>query len=259
LSRLTAAQLHALRALRSAYPDAEIAMIGAAALAFHIDMAWRTSIDLDLVIAVAVADLDPSRLPGWRRHPKLEHSWRTDQGVLVDLVPAPSDALDFGELVWPASGHRMNLTGVRQAFQSSKVQLEVDLSIAVASVPAITIMKMSAFVDRPYEREKDLKDLAHILDDYPSLDDDGLFSDEVRAMGLELGAARGFVLGCRVRDIASERDCDVIDAFFRKVEEDVHWTRFVDNSPWRHDEDELRSRRDGLRSGFVRNTLSIRQ
>jgi predicted nucleotidyltransferase len=250
---LTAAQLHALRTLHAAYPDAEIALIGATALAFHIDMAWRTSIDLDLVIAVPLADLDPMKLPGWRRHPKLEHNWRTDQGVLVDLVPAPSDALDIGELVWPASGHRMNLTGVRQAFQSNKVQLETDLSIAVASVPAIAIMKMSAFVDRPYEREKDLKDLAHILNEYPSLDDDELFSDEIRAMGLDLGAARAFVLGRRLRDITDERDWDVINAFFDRVEEDVHWTRFVENSPWRNDEDELRSRRDALRSGFIGN------
>jgi hypothetical protein len=55
VSQLTAAQLAALRALRPAYPDAEIAIIGAAALAFHIDMTWRTSVDLDLVIAVSVA------------------------------------------------------------------------------------------------------------------------------------------------------------------------------------------------------------
>src|SRR5262245_35550848 len=121
MSQPSAAQLDALRTLRTAYPDAEIAIIGATALAFHIDMTWRTSVDLDLVIAVSASDLDPSRLPRWRRHPKLEHSWRTDQGVLVDLVAAPSDALDARELIWPVSGHRMNLTGIRQGLQSSQV------------------------------------------------------------------------------------------------------------------------------------------
>jgi hypothetical protein len=190
LSQLTAAQLDALRSLRAAYPDAEIAIIGATALAFHIDMAWRTSVDLDLVIAVSAADLGPSRLPGWRRHPKLEHSWKTSQGVLVDLVPAPSDALDAGEIVWPESGHHMNLTGIRQGLQSTKVP--------------------------------------HILDEYPSLDDDGLFSDAVRAMRLELGPARAFVLGLRLREIVDERDREVVDAFLRTIEEDVHWTRFVE-------------------------------
>jgi len=250
VSQLADAQLDALRSLRAGYPDAEIAIIGATALAFHIDMTWRTSVDLDLVIAVSAADLDPSRLPGWRRHPKLEHSWKTDQGVLVDLVSAPTEALDAGELVWPASGHRMNLTGIRQGLQSSKVQLAPDISVAVASVPALALMKMSAFVDRPYERLKDLKDIAHILNEYPSLDDDGLFSDAVRAKQLDFGAARAFVLGRRLREIVDERDREVVDAFFRTIEEDVHWTRFVENSPWRHDEDDLRRKVDALRSGL---------
>lgn len=250
MSRLSAAQLDALRTLREAFPDAEIAIIGAAALGFHIDMTWRTSVDLDLVIAVSASDLEPSRLPEWRRHPKLEHSWRTDQGALVDLVSAPSDALDAGELVWPVSGHRMNLTGIRQALQSSKVHFASDVSVAVASIPAIALMKMSAFVDRPYERLKDLKDIAHILDQYPSLDDDGLFSDEVRVLGLELGPTRAFVLGMRLREIVDERDRKVVNAFFRTVAEDVHWTRFVENSPWRHDEDDLRKKIDALQSAF---------
>jgi hypothetical protein len=92
VSQLTAAQLDALRTLQAAYPDAAIAIIGATALAFHIDMTWRMSVDLDLVIAASVADLDASKLPDWLRHPKLEHSWKTDHGVLVDLVPAPADA-----------------------------------------------------------------------------------------------------------------------------------------------------------------------
>jgi hypothetical protein len=162
VTQLAAARLDALRSLRAAYPDAEIAIIGATALAFHIDMTWRTSVDLDLVTAVAAADLDPSRLPGW----------------------------------------------------------------------------------------KDLKDIAHILNEYPSLDDDGLFSDELRAMRLELGPARAFVLGLRLRDIVYERDREVVDAFFRTIAEDVHWTRFVENSPWRHDEDDLRKKVDALRSGL---------
>jgi len=125
----------------------------------------------------------------------------------------------------------MNLTGIRQGLQSSKVQLTPDMSIAVASVPAIALMKMSAFVDRPYERLKDLKDIAHILNEYPSLDDDALFSDSVRAMRLELGPTRAFVLGLRLREIVDERDREVVGAFFRTIAEDAHWTRFVENSP----------------------------
>lgn len=109
---------------------------------------------------------------------------------------------------------------------------------------------LSAFVDRPYERLKDLKDIAHILNEYPSLDDDGLFSDEVRAMRLELGPARAFVLGVRLREMVDLRDREVVEAFFRTIAEDVHGTRFVETSPWRHDEDDLRKKIDALRSAF---------
>ena len=83
-----------------------------------------------------------------------------------------------------------------------------------------------------------------------ALDDDGLFSDEVRARRLEFGPARAFVLGLRLREIVDERDREVVVAFFRTIAQDVHWTRFVENSPWRHDEDDLRRKVDALRSGF---------
>jgi hypothetical protein len=45
VTQLADAQLDALRSLRAAYPDAEIAIIGATALAFHIDMTWRKSVE----------------------------------------------------------------------------------------------------------------------------------------------------------------------------------------------------------------------
>jgi hypothetical protein len=82
------------------------------------------------------------------------------------------------------------------------------------------------------------------------LDDDSLFSDDVQAIGLELGHARAFVLGSRLREITGKRDREVMDAFIRKITEDVHWTRFLEYSPWRYDEDELRSRADALRTGL---------
>jgi hypothetical protein len=39
-------------------------------------------------------------------------------------------------------------------------------------------------------------------------------------MGLELGAARAFVLARRLREITDERDRDAVDAFFSRIDED---------------------------------------
>lgn len=43
--------------------------------------------------------------------------------------------------------------------------------IAVATVPVIVLLKMAAFGDRPFERERDLTDIGHILERYLEKDD----------------------------------------------------------------------------------------
>lgn len=43
---LTTAQQEALRAVQAAYPEAGMALIGAAALAVHLPMEWRTTADI---------------------------------------------------------------------------------------------------------------------------------------------------------------------------------------------------------------------
>jgi hypothetical protein len=109
---LTTTQQDALRAVQEAYPEARMALIGAAALALHIPMEWRTTADIDLVVAISVADLiELSRLPGWERDANRQQRWVAPNGVLVDLVPASAEALEKRELVW-ANGHVMNLAGI---------------------------------------------------------------------------------------------------------------------------------------------------
>src|SRR5688572_3809486 len=112
---LNAAQLSALRSLRSVYPDARIALIGAAALSFHIPMTWRSSADLDLVLAVAVSDIRTLTLHGWQRDPRQQQRWKAPSGALLDLLPAPPEVLAAKELIWPETGHRMNMAGLALA------------------------------------------------------------------------------------------------------------------------------------------------
>jgi hypothetical protein len=116
---LTTAQQDALRAVQEAYPDAGMALIGASALALHLPMEWRTTADIDLVVAISVADLtELSRLPGWKRDANRQQRWVAPNGVLVDLVPASAEALEKRELVWP-NGHVMNLAGIQLALRAT--------------------------------------------------------------------------------------------------------------------------------------------
>ncbi len=246
---LSPGHVKALRDLRAAFPDAEIAIIGAAALAFHIDMTWRKTEDLDLAIAVSVADLDEKKLRGWERDPKKHQRWKIGKGILVDLVPAPPEALEQGEFVWPGTENRMNLTGVRQALKCQQIPVDEGLSIAVATVPVIALLKMAAYLDRPHEREKDLQDISQILNSYP--DDDRLFSDEFMATGIGVPALNGHILGRDLYAIVDDRERKVVNEFFRAMDEDAHWGRWVRSSPWRYKESELRIRVDALHKAFA--------
>lgn len=201
------AQLEALRTLRSACPDARIAVIGATALGFHLSMTWRRTADIDLVLAVSAAELDTSvsALPGWRQDPKHPQRWNAPNNVRIDLVPAPPDALDRRQLVWPNTKDVMNLGGIRLALESPVSQIAPGLFIAIACVPVIAILKMTAYLDRPAARTKDLQDLAYILSEYPANEDDRLYADEIFSNRFDDRQARAFVLGREIRDRARTR------------------------------------------------------
>jgi predicted nucleotidyltransferase len=245
MSGLTEAQRDALRTLQRAYPDARIALIGAAALGLRLDMQWRNTADLDFAIAIGASDIDADKLRTWKRHAKTEHRWTTSDGVIVDLVPAPDEAVVAGKLIWPETGFEMNLVGVRQALECDLLSVAEDVSVRVATVPVIALLKMAAYVDRPHAREKDLVDLGHILDDYPDLDDDRLY-DASAETGLGVPDVQGYVLGREMRQLADERDRKVVDDFLDMMNEDEHWSGFVRNSPWRYDEDQARGRLDAF-------------
>jgi predicted nucleotidyltransferase len=252
MTALTPAQLDALRALRAAYPEATIALIGAAALAHHLPMTWRKTADLDLVITISVSDLDMtlSKLVGWKRHPKREQSWEAPNRVHIDIVPAPPDALEKLRFVWPETGNIMSLEGVRLALASAQAMLAPDVSIAIASVPVIILLKMAAYLDRPYEREKDLRDLAHTLNEYPPTGDDRFFTDDIFSRGFDEVRARGFILGGELRAIVNERERAVVDRFLATAVDGPGWSAAA-ASVWRFDEDHLARQIDAFRDGFA--------
>ncbi len=231
--------LDTLRALRVAYPNARISMIGARALAFHLSMTWRHTSDIDVVLTIALDELADAekKLVGWRRldTPK----WIAANGVKVDMIPAPADALAKRELIW-SDGARMNLAGVAVALANRSHMLSDELDISVAPVAVIALLKMTAYLDRPFEREKDLRDLANILNDYPSNDDDRLFEDEFYDAGLTEEQRRGAILAREIAQLIDDDDRAVVNAFIAKMHRDSqYWSRFVSASPWRNDEDRL--------------------
>jgi predicted nucleotidyltransferase len=178
---LTKDQADALRQLADLWKDTRFCLIGASALACQMELPRKTG-DLDISVSVSLDELEAAlpRLHAWRRNPGKEHEWLSPKGIKVDVLPAGPALIAAGEIVWPGTGARMNLTGMRLALERGVTfEVEAGLWIPVAPVPVIAVLKMVSYLDRPAERERDLHDIAHILENYVSPDDERRFAPEV--------------------------------------------------------------------------------
>ena len=127
----------------------------------------------------------------------------------------------------------MNLTGIRHALQAELLELE-GLRIALPSVAAIALLEIVAYLDRPAERERDLKDLASILSHYPATDDDAFFADDLLERGFAEHESRTWMLGRSLRAIVDSSEAALVETFLDRMSRDeVDTARFVANSPWK--------------------------
>jgi hypothetical protein len=86
---MTSGQDAALAALAQAFPSRAIVVIGATALAWHYPD-FRGTLDLDVCVAIDAAEhaRDEVLPTTWRRQRGMPHRWRTDDGLLIDVLPA---------------------------------------------------------------------------------------------------------------------------------------------------------------------------
>lgn len=254
----SASQIEALGDVAHAWPSTPFALIGASALSHHIALSWRQTQDLDLTIAVDLEDLPAStaKLVGWTRHPRLEHEWQSPLGVKVDLVPAGPGLLAAGYLKWPMSGFTMNLVGLDLALAHTvPLALPDGVVIRVASAPAIVVLKMTAWLDRPADRERDLADLAHLFDEYLDGGDERRYDDPVMEQGLSYDEVGPYVLGRDLAAIIKPSHRAVIDAFLAKVGDQYNaphaQMRRLGPASLRRDDDALAVRLEALRRGLA--------
>ena len=217
------AQTETLLALRKGLPDVRTVLVGAAALACQMDMRWRKTNDLDLTVVAEEADLaNKLRALGWERHERYEQRWTSVQGVVVDALPAAPASLAVGKLVFTESGQVMSLVGFDLALAHyAVVPLDETTGLEVATVPVIAVLKMTAWLDRPAERERDLQDIAHILEDYLEPDDLRRWDDALIEAGLSHEDQSAFALGEDIARIAGPAHLTVIDAFVAAVSDEA--------------------------------------
>jgi predicted nucleotidyltransferase len=245
-------QTETLRQLSELWRDTPFVLIGANALALQVDLEWRQTNDLDFVVSVALEDYPAglAALPGWHRRREGEHAWLSPTGVRVDVVPAGPGLLDAGSLTWPESGYRMNLIGLRLAFDHHVlVAIDDHHSVHVAITPAIVVLKMVAFLDRP-EREDDLTDIAQVVECYL-----GPVDDRRWALPVDFDNASAFALGMDVGGLVNERERHVVTEFLTRAKDEDERTHalLIRNGPsvWREHPEVLFDRLAAFEKGML--------
>ncbi len=259
-------QVSALRALARTWSTERFVLIGASALGCHMEMRWRETRDLGLALAVAL-DRYPAGLeaePGWARHPTFEQRWIGPGGVYVDVIPAGDEPPQPPVLTWPESGLQMSLTGLRLAFELGvPIEAAPGLTIRVAPLEVLALLKMVGYLDRPHERERDLADIAYILDDSLSDADERRYGDEVLDLGLTYDEVSPFLLGRHLAGIVGENERKTVLRFIglvkRAGEPTSTQARMLLGAPpsWRRDPEELLLRIAAFERGFGATSPSI--
>ena len=125
--------------------------------------------------------------------------------IPVDLIPFRGVASANQMIAWPPSREVvLNVAGFEEAWASSlPVAVEEGLTVRVASVPGLTLLKLIAWADRGVQNNKDAADLYRLLATYSEAGNfDRLYDQEpglLEAVEFDLELAGAELLG---RDVA---------------------------------------------------------
>ena len=135
----------------------------------------------------------------------------------VDVVPAGPGLRAAGKLVWPRSGHEMQLVGMDLVFEHAVTEPLGHTALRIASLPTIVILKMNSWLDRFEDRERDLADIGHVLEDAVRPDDDRRFDDHIVELAMDYELVCAFLIGEDVGRIAKDHHRRRVDEFLAKV------------------------------------------
>jgi predicted nucleotidyltransferase len=206
-----------LAAWRDNVGDQSVLLVGAAArdlLLVHVHRVavFRATEDTDLAVAIpdwaAFKATRDARLNSGRFKPGGPEHRLWFGGHRVDVVPFGGVERKDRRIVWPApAGEVMNVWGFSEAMESAvTVNLSPEVAVKVASLPALALLKLSAWRERHTETSKDAADLWLLLRHYAEAgNEDRLFGPEgigaMTAFGFDLDRAGAWLLGRDARAV----------------------------------------------------------
>lgn len=203
----------------------DLVLIGAVALGHHLPLGRGTS-DVDLALVVSPSDVAPLLASlGWKPDKHIAQRWYAADEFRADVLPATPALIAKGAVQFDGDAKLMSLVGFDLAMDhAAPVALPgTSTTVKVASLPAIVVLKIVAWLDRPYERGKDLADLARIFKEALGDDNDRRWeqSDPVGASGLEFEDQSPFSVGLDVAAIMRESHRAVVDTFVGRLLDDT--------------------------------------
>jgi predicted nucleotidyltransferase len=202
--------------------DVDVVVIGATAFRVWLPDAGRMTEDVDVAVALDLGEFPQltTRLGalGWREDPRHEQRWHSPLKARVDLLPLGARARREKQIVWPRAETRMRVVGYDHVFQKAVAsELAPGLTLRVAPLVVLALLKMVSYVDSPRTRQKDLGDVLTIVRTYEE-SNDRRFNDEILDSGLEYDEAGAYLLGRDLRALcASAEEVEAVHRFLERV------------------------------------------
>ena len=201
--------------------EVDVVVIGAIAYRAWMHNEQRTTEDVDAVVALDLSELprltDRLTAWGWRQDQRHEHRWYSSGRARFDLLPVGERTRREKQIAWPRAEITMSLVGYDHVFAGAIArELAPGLRVKIVPPVVLALLKIVAYLDDPYRRQKDLGDLAGLMHAYEE-DGERRFSDEVLDAGVDYTEAGAYLLG---RDLAglcsAEDEREAIDRFLQR-------------------------------------------
>lgn len=152
---------------------------------------------------IATGKFQPAQQP----HRMLYQARQGTPGWPLDIIPFRGTERTGNMLAWPpGKAERMNVVGYEETLAATvQVQIETDLSVRVASLPGLAMLKIFAWDDRGNANPKDARDFVTLLRNYADTEEERLYGEEFKileAVENDHARAGARLLGCDVRRIA---------------------------------------------------------
>lgn len=197
----------------------------------HKQASARRTADLD--IAIAIKDWDKfnqiseelCKMEGVTKDPKLTQRFNFQKVYDIDIVPFGEIAKADNNIYWPPEEQfAMSVAGYTEVADNTlDITIDNELSIKVASLPGIFILKLTAFNGRKNQTNKDADDLAFIIKNYLDINIERAAAEHYEiyeAENFNSFIAGAILLGRDIRSILGGNE-ETINTFIQILEDEL--------------------------------------